>query len=121
MGKTYRDLLVWQKAVELTVSIYKVTENFPQAELFGLTSQMRRAAVSIPSNIAEGKLRGGNKEFVYFLRIAFGSGGELETQIEIAKKLPKIGNIDYREVEALLTEVMKMLNVLITSVKKANT
>ena len=81
---------------------------------FGLTSQIRRAAVSIASNIAEGKLRGSTNEFRHFLRIAFGSGGELETQIEIAKQLPKTKGLRYQEVDALLGEIMRMLNVMIT-------
>lgn len=87
--QTFRDLIVWQKSVELAKQVYILTQQFPPGERFGLASQMQRAAVSIPSNIAEGKLRGSPKEFTYFLRIAFGSGGELETQIEIAKRLPK--------------------------------
>lgn len=110
---TYRDLTVWEKSVTLTIEIYKLTRVFPKEEQYGLVSQMRRAAVSIPSNIAEGKLRGSEKEFRQFLLIAFGSGGELETQLEIAKRL-KLG-IDEKFilVELLLGEVMRMLNALI--------
>ncbi len=74
---------------------------------------MRRAAISIPSNIAEGRHRGTKKDYVHFLRTAFGSGAELETQIEIAKQLEKMKELDYTKVEKLLTEVMKMLNVII--------
>ncbi|MFA6077776.1 MAG: four helix bundle protein [Candidatus Paceibacterota bacterium] len=118
MSKTYKDLLVWSKAMDLAVKVYCLTENFPKEEIYGLTSQMRRAVVSIPSNIAEGKLRGGSKEFRHFLLIAFGSGGELETQVELAKKLPKTSNLDYSDVEQLLNEVMKMLNGLISSINK---
>lgn len=112
---TYKDLIVWQKAVALVVEVYSVTDKFPKEELYGLTSQTRRAAVSIPSNIAEGKLRGSNKECKQFFLIAFGSGGELETQIEIAKKLPKMKNIDYSKIETTLEEVMKMLNTMISN------
>lgn len=111
--QTYKDLVVWQKSIELTVAIYTLTDSFPQNERFGLTSQMRRAAVSIASNIAEGKLRGTKKEFRHFLLIAFGSGGELETQIEIAKRLAETSNLDYIKVGVLLEEIMKMLNVMI--------
>lgn len=111
---TFRDLVVWQKAVKLAICIYHVTNRFPAEERYGLASQMQRAAVSIASNIAEGKLRGSNKEFAYFLRIAFGSGGELETQVEIAKQLPKMRDLDFHTVELLLNEVMRMLNVMIT-------
>ena len=114
MLHTYKDLIVWQKSVALAVSLYALTEEFPKEEIYGLTSQMRRASVSIASNIAEGRLRGHKKEFIQFLMIAFGSGGELETQIEIAKQLPKTKNLDYLSVESLLTEVMKMLHKMIT-------
>ena len=112
--QTYRDLVVWQKAVELAKQMYILTNKFPPEERFGLTSQMQRAAVSIPSNIAEGKLRGSPKEFSHFLRIAFGSGGELETQIEIAKGLPKTKELDFVPAETLLDEVMRMLNAMIS-------
>lgn len=111
--QTYRDLVVWQKSVELAACVYALTSRFPSEERYGLASQMQRAAVSIPSNIAEGKLRGAPKEWAYFLRIAFGSGGELETQIEIAKRLPRTKELDYRQVEPILSEVMRMLNVML--------
>ncbi|MBI4088918.1 four helix bundle protein [Candidatus Kaiserbacteria bacterium] len=112
--QTFRDLIAWQKAVELAKLTYILTHQFPSEERFGLASQMQRAAVSIPSNIAEGKLRGSSKEFIHFLRIAFGSGGELETQIEIAKQLPKTNGLNFRPLEELLGEVMRMLNVMIS-------
>ena len=115
--QTFRDLIVWQKAIELAHQTYILTNQFPTEEKYGLSSQMQRAAVSIPSNIAEGKLRGSDKEFLRFLRIALGSGGELETQIEIAKRLPKMQECDYLSVEALLDEVMRMLNVIISKAK----
>ena len=88
MGKirSYKDLIVWQRSVEYCVLVYKVTEGFPSSESFGLTNQMRRAAVSIPSNIAEGSGRT-NKEFARYLKIALGSLAELETQIEIARRV----------------------------------
>jgi four helix bundle protein len=110
---TYKDLIVWQKAIELVVVIYEMTEKFPKEEIYGLTSQMRRCAVSIPSNIAEGRFRGTRKDFLQFLRIAYGSGAELETQITIAKKLQKTKHCEYAEAERLLSEVMRMLNVII--------
>lgn len=114
MTPSYKDLIVWQKAMDLAVAVYNLTDKFPKEEMYGLTSQMRRSAVSIASNITEGKLRGGRKEFKYFLSIAFGSGGELETQIELSKRLPKTLHLDYTLVDQLLLEVMKMLNVLIS-------
>lgn len=112
--QTYRDLVVWQKSVELATDVYALTSGFPPEERYGLASQMQRAAVSISSNIAEGKLRSTPKEWTYFLRIAFGSGGELETQVEIAKRLPKTKILDYRQVDLLLNEVMRMLNVMLS-------
>jgi len=112
--KTYQDLIVWQKSIELVVSIYKLTNKFPREEIFGITSQIQRAAVSIPSNIAEGKMRGGNIEFKRFLLIALASGAELETQLFISKKLPKTAKLDYNNIDSLLEEVMKMLNKLIS-------
>lgn len=99
--------------MELVVAIYTLTEKYPKEEIYGLTNQSRRAAVSIPSNIAEGKYRGTKKDFSNFLRIAFGSGAELETQIEIAKRLFKDKQLDFSKADSLLCEIMKMLNVMI--------
>ena len=110
---SYKDLIVWRKSVELVVLIYDLTDQFPRDELYGLTSQMRRSAVSIPSNIAEGRRRGTKKDFRNFLSIAFGSGSELETQIEIVKRLSFGKHINYAKVDGLLEEVMKMLNKFI--------
>ena len=115
--KTYQDLIVWQKAIELVIAIYKLTEKFPKEEIYGLTSQINRAAVSIPSNIAEGRMRGGNTEFKRFLLIAFASGAELETQIFISKKLPKTEKLDYNKIDSLLGEIMRMLNKLISQLE----
>jgi four helix bundle protein len=86
-GKNYRDLIVWEKAMELVMLIYRTTKSFPKEEVYGLTSQMRRAAVSIPSNIAEGQGRNTKRDFRNFLAIAMGSLRELETQMLIAKGL----------------------------------
>ncbi|PIX62165.1 four helix bundle protein [Candidatus Uhrbacteria bacterium CG_4_9_14_0_2_um_filter_41_50] len=118
MPQTYKDLTVWQRAVELTVAVYVLTRQFPKEEIYGLTSQMRRSAVSIASNIAEGRYRSSRKDFVRFLHIAFGSGGELETQIYISKQLNETGTLDYTKVDSLLDEVMKMLNAMINSLTK---
>lgn len=111
--KGYKDLIVWQKAMDLSVAIYTLTAQFPREESYGLISQLRRAAISIPSNIAEGSKRGTQKDFKYFLTIAFGSGAELETQIELAKRLSFCNNSDYIKTSTLLSECMKMLNVMI--------
>jgi four helix bundle protein len=113
MIQSYKQLFVWQKSKQLVVIIYKLTENFPKEEMFGLTSQMRRCAVSIPSNIAEGRMRGTKKDFLSFLRISYGSGAELETQIEIAKEVFKDKNLDYSQADSLLEETMKMLNAML--------
>lgn len=108
---SYKDLIVWRRGIELVREIYSVTNKFPRNELYGLTSQMQRAAVSIPSNIAEGQQRKNLKEYLQFLRIALGSLAELETQMIIAKDI--YPNIDYKKVNPLMLEVQKMLNVLI--------
>ena len=115
--KTYQDLIVWQKSIELVIDIYKLTDKFPKEEIYGIVSQIRRSAVSISSNIAEGKMRGGDIEFKRFLLIAFSSGAELETQLFISKKLPKTEKLDYNKVDSLLEEVMKMLNKLISTLE----
>ncbi len=115
--KTYQDLIVWQKSIELVINIYELTNKFPKEEIFGLTSQIRRAAVSLPSNIAEGKMRGGDVEFKRFMLIALASGAELETQLIIARKLSKMSELDYNKVDSLLQEVMKMLNKLISQLE----
>src|ERR1022692_3424835 len=87
MGTSYQDLIAWQKAMDLVTDVYRVTAAFPKEEVYGLTSQLRRAAVSVPSNIAEGQGRKGDGEFKHFLRLALGSLMEVETQIMIAERL----------------------------------
>jgi four helix bundle protein len=87
VGESYRDLIAWQKAMDLVTAIYRVTGSFPREELYGLTSQLRRAAVSVPSNIAEGQARFSRKEFHHFLSQARGSLVEIETQLMIAENL----------------------------------
>jgi len=114
---SYKDLVVWQKSLELSVSIYEITKGITREELHGLVSQMRRASVSIPSNIAEGRMRNGNKEFMYHLGIAFASGAELETQIELAKRTGLLEGIDTTLSDSLLDEVMRMLNGLMNSLE----
>jgi four helix bundle protein len=111
---SYKDLKVWQRAMELVITVYELTEQYPKSELYGLTSQARRSTVSIPSNIAEGRRRGTKKDFRQFLIIAYGSGAELETQMEIAKRLPFGKNLNFSKAESLLVEVMKMLNKMLS-------
>ena len=114
---SYKDLIVWQKSMNLVVEIYKLTENFPRSEIYGLVSQMRRCAVSIPSNIAEGRGRGSKKDYRHFLIIAYSSGAELETQIEITKRLQFNKNVDLIKIDGLLNEVMRMLNKMLSTLK----
>lgn len=111
---SYRDLEVWQISKKFAVNIYRATASFPRDEIYGLTSQLRRAGVSIPSNIAEGFRRKSPKEKVQFLRIAYGSGSEIETQIEIALDLGYFTKPVYDNLSGELTSVMKMLNVMIS-------
>jgi len=108
----YENLVVWQKSMDLVQCVYKLTDSFPSQEQFGLTLQMRRCSISLPSNIAEGSRRGTDKEFVRFLLIAFGSGAELETQLKITRRLGSAPHQEILEVENILEEVMKMLNIL---------
>lgn len=115
MVHSYKDLIVWQRSIELVVAVYELTEHFPREELYGLISQMRRAAVSISSNIAEGRMRGSRKDFSQFVRVAYSSGAELETHIIIAKRLLRTKGLDYRQVDLLLAEVMRMLNAMLRS------
>jgi four helix bundle protein len=116
--KTYKDLLIWQKGISLVKEVYRCTETFPADEKFGLTSQIRRSAVSIPSNIAEGWGRESNASNVQFLKIARGSLTELETQLIIAFELNFIEKDKYDKLIELITEEAKMLNSFIASVKK---
>src|SRR3989344_1347234 len=116
---SYKELTVYQKAVELSVYIYRITEKFPKSELYGLTSQIRRCAVSIPSNIAEGQRRGYKTEYIQFLRIAFGSGAELETQLSIAFKVGYLDKENFKVLNEKLEEIMKMLNKLISVLLKS--
>lgn len=107
--KNFRDLVVWQKGIELVKAIYKVTGSFPKDELYGLSSQMRRAAVSVPSNIAEGFRRRHSKEFKRFLNIALGSSAELETQIIIAKELAYINDENENNLMELIDYICRMI------------
>ncbi len=112
---SYRDLVVWQKAVELVTAIYAATASFPKHEIFGLTSQLRRCSVSVPSNIAEGQGRATKGEFIQFLSHARGSLFELETQLCIAGKLGYLSSDHTRELELKAQEVARILNGLLTS------
>ena len=113
--RRHQDLKAWQAAIALVKHVYSLTAGFPKDELYGLTSQMRRAAVSVPSNIAEGAGRGGTREFIQFLGVARGSLSELETQVHIAREL---GYVDVTsDLEAKIEEIFWMIGGLITSLK----
>jgi len=116
MGKSFRELDVWHSGVELAETVYLVTARFPKSELFALSSQMRRAAVSIPSNIAEGRARDSRREFLHFLSISRGSLAELETQIELAIRLDYTGS-DLHAALAQTDILGKKLNRLQTSLR----
>jgi len=110
---SYKDLIVWQKSMDLVVAVYRLTDNYPSSELYGLVSQMRRCAVSIPSNIAEGRRRNTRKDFKHFLITAYSSGAELETQVTISKRINFHEELDFDRTDSLLDEVMRMLNSMI--------
>jgi four helix bundle protein len=103
--KTHKDLDVWKMSVNLVTDIYKITSKFPKEELYGLTSQIRRSSVSIPSNIAEGAARKSDKEFIQFLHIALGSCMELETQIIISKNLTFVSDSEIEETYKKITSI----------------
>ena len=112
--KSYRDLLVWQKGIELAKDIYALTKSLPPSEKFGLISQMRRAAVFVPSNIAEGQARRHTKEFRQFLHIARGSLAELDTQLTVAVQLGFVAQEDVDLIGRRLIELAKMTNGLLS-------
>lgn len=117
MADSYKDLIVWQRAMDLVVAVYQLTKSFPADERYGLVSQMNRAAVSIVSNIAEGRHRGSRKDFRQFLIVAYASAAELETQIEVSKRLSFSAEEAYTQVDSLLNEVLRMLNTMVGTLK----
>ncbi|MGC2184663.1 MAG: four helix bundle protein [Terriglobales bacterium] len=121
MGASYRDLRVWQLAMELVVKMYAYTRTFPREEIYGLTSQMRRSAVSVPSNIAEGKGRSTDRDRAVFFCHARGSLLELETQILIAQHLDFLFPLEAEKLLADSAQLGRMLNALITSIKNPET
>jgi four helix bundle protein len=114
---SFRNLKVWQAAMTLVEDVYRVTTTFPTQERFGLTSQLRRAAVSVPSNIGEGKRRKREKVLAHHLDIALGSQGELEVQLEIARRVGFLKAADYARLQHQTVEVGRMLNGLISSIQ----
>ena len=116
-SRSYRDLNVWKLSIELVKDIYQITTKFPPAEIYGLTNQMRRAAISIPSNIAEGQGRNSFKEFKQFIAIALGSLAELETQLIISHEIGYLNREDFSKLLAALDNIRKMLKALANSLK----
>ena len=113
--QSFRDLLVWQKAIALVTQVYVVTRSFPSEERYGLTSQIRRAAVSVPSNIAEGQGRNSRKEFLQFLGIARGSLQEVETQVRLAMRFHYLTGERGSAIVDAIAEVSRILNGLVSS------
>jgi len=116
--RTYRDLEVWQQAMELVTQVYRCTQRFPREEVYGLTNQVRRAAVSVPSNIAEGQGRRTTREFLHHLSIARGSLAEVDTQVEIAERLGFLTSEQADDVGQVLTSVAKLTNALIAALER---
>jgi four helix bundle protein len=114
----YRELIVWQKAIVLVEEVYRVTNGFPKTEIYALTNQIRRAAVSVPSNIAEGQGRNSTRDFLHFLSIAHGSLMEVETQITIAERLGYLDETHERHLLESTAEVSRMLSGLKTPLNK---
>ncbi|MFZ1086951.1 MAG: four helix bundle protein [Terracidiphilus sp.] len=107
--QSFRDLQIWRKSMELTVAVYRMTQSFPREEMFGLASQLRRCAISIPSNIAEGQGRSSEREFLHFLSIARGSNCEVQTQLEIARRLGLSDTQLLNDAESLSHEIGRMI------------
>jgi len=120
-GQSYRELIAWQKAMKLVTDVYTLAESFPKVEVFGLASQLRRAIVSVPSNIAEGQGRDSTKEFIHHLSIAYGSLMEAETQIQIASNLGYISQVDADKVVDQAAEVGRLINGLSRFLKRSLT
>lgn len=112
-AKSYKDLMVWRRAVDFVVEVYKATNSFPREEIYGITSQIRRAAVSIPSNIAEGQARSSPRAFGNHLNVALGSSAELETQFLVAQKIGYLAEAHQEKLIKELTEIVRMLHGLL--------
>ncbi|MCX6183695.1 MAG: four helix bundle protein [Flavobacterium sp.] len=120
--KSYKDLLIWQKGINIVVNVYELTEEFPKEERYALTSQLKRAALSIPSNIAEGYGRNSTQSYIYFITIARGSLFELETQLILAEKLKLIKNEKlFANLMNQIIEESKMINSFITKIESSKT
>jgi four helix bundle protein len=118
MHKPHKDLKVWQRGMDMVMAVYRLTAQFPSEEKYGLSSQMRRAVVSVVSNIAEGAARQGNAEFVQFLHVSLGSVSELDTQLELARRLGFVRDEDWQRLDGDLQEIDRMLIGLRNSLRK---
>lgn len=118
--RTHKDLMVWQRSIDLVMLVYSLTKQFPKEELYALTNQIRRCVTSIPANIAEGSGRKNKKELIQFLHIALGSATELETFLIISKRLQYITLEQYEETDKELTEIIRMLCGLVNSLRNNN-
>ncbi len=116
-GKSYRELIVWQKAMQFVTDVYKLTEKFPREEIYGLTGQIKRAVVSVPSNIAEGQGRDSAKEFIRHLSFSYGSLMEVETQLQIAANLGYLKQVETNRLLEQSAEIGKLLNGLSRSIR----
>jgi four helix bundle protein len=121
MGGTYRDLVAWQRAMELTIGVYGSTRKFPADEKYGLTSQLRRAAVSVARNIAEGKGRSSDRDLLYFLSCARGSLYEVQTQLELARLLGYLAEENAAHLISQSSEVSRLLSGLMTALRPTQT
>ncbi|MDN3672307.1 four helix bundle protein [Flavobacterium branchiarum] len=117
---TFRQLLIWQKSMNLVTEIYQVTNSFPKEEVYGLTSQIRRSSISIPSNIAEGYGRNGNNDYLRFLNISISSLFEMQTQLEISFNLKYINEIQFNKINEDSKEIERMLSSFIRKIKQRN-
>ncbi len=117
-GRSYKDLLVWQKAMNLVTNVYNLIKTFPKEEIYGLSGQLRRAIVSVPSNIAEGQGRDSVKEFIHYLSISYGSLMEVETQLQIAANLGYLKQVKVDKLLEQTAEVGRLLNGLSRSLRK---
>lgn len=117
--KTYRDLNVWKKSMNLVTEVYKTTNMFPRDEMYGLTSQIRRSAVSIPSNIAEGYGRNSTDDYIRFLQISLGSLYETQTQVEISNNLNYLNHEKFHNLHESMREIERMLTALIFKIRKS--
>ena len=115
---TFRDLLIWQKSMDLVTEVYLITNLFPKEEIYGLTSQIRRSAISIPSNIAEGYGREGNKDYLKFLNVSISSLFEMQTQLEIAYNLKYLNEIQFNKINEESKEIERMLSSFIRKIRE---